>query len=87
MAEEASNDGIMNERYLYEDQNYTKTTDTKLPMDFLEVPEPSFTRGFLELAEEAKNVCVENEQCLLIDEVLPQVAVMVKMQIQSLVAK
>ena len=47
-------------------------------MDFLEVPEPSFTRGFLELAEEAKNVCVENEQCLHVDEVLPQVAVMAK---------
>ena len=49
-------------------------------MDFLEIPEPSFTRGFLELAEEAKNVCVENEQCLHVDEVLhvPQVAVMTK---------
>ena len=55
-----------------------KPTITKLPMDFLEIPEPSFTRGFLELAEEAKNVCVENEQCLHVDEVLPQVAVMTK---------
>ena len=64
VAEEASTDGVMNEQCLYENQNYKKTTITKLPMDFLEVPEPSFTRGFLELAEEAKNVCVENEQCL-----------------------
>ena len=78
MAEEASTDGTMNEQCLYENQNCRKTTITKLPMDFLEVPEPSFTRGFLELAEEAKNVCVENEQCLHVDEVLPQVAVMAK---------
>ena len=42
-------------------------------MDFLEIPQPSFTRRFLELAEEARNVCVENEQCFLVDEVLPQV--------------
>ena len=55
-----------------------KTTITKLPMDFLEIPQPSFTRGFLELAEEARNVCVENEQCFHVDEVLPQVAGMTK---------
>ena len=30
------------------------------------------------MAEEARNVCVENEQCLYIDEVLPQVAGMTK---------
>ena len=30
------------------------------------------------MAEEARNVCVENEQCLHIDEVLPQVAGMTK---------
>ena len=78
VAEEASTDGTMNEQCLYENQKYKKRTITKLPMDFLEVPEPSFTRGFLELAEEAKNVCVENEQCLHVDEVLSQVAVMAK---------
>ena len=78
VAEEASTDGATNEQCLYEDKNYKKTTITKLPMDFLEIPELSFTRGFLELAEEAKNVCVENEQYLHIDEVLPQVAVITK---------
>ena len=59
VAEEASTDGAMNEQCLYENQNYKKTTITKLPMDFLEVPEPSFTRGFLELAEEAKNILLK----------------------------
>ena len=64
VAEEASTDGAMNVQCLSDDQNYKKTTNTKMPMDYLEIPEPSFTRGFLELAEEARNVCVENEQCL-----------------------
>ena len=39
------------------------------PWIFLEIPQPSFTRGFLELAEEARNVYIENEQCFLVDEV------------------
>ena len=30
------------------------------------------------MAEEARNVCIENEQCLHVDEVLPQMAVMTK---------
>ena len=73
VAEEASTDGAMNVQCLSDDQNYKKTTNMKMPMDYLEIPKPSFARGFLELAEEARNVCVENEQCLYIDEVLPQV--------------
>ena len=78
LAEEASTDGATNEKCLYEYQDYKKTTITKLSMDFLEIPQPSFTRGFLELAEEPRNVCVENEQCFLVDEVLPQVTGMTK---------
>ena len=64
-----------NEQCIYQDQNYTKTTITKLPMDFLEIPQPSFMRGFLELAE---NGDVESEQWFLVDEVLPQVTGMTK---------
>ena len=78
VAEEASTDGTMNVQCLSDDQNYKKTTNMKMPMDYLEVPEPSLTRGFLELAEEARNVCVENEQCLYTDEILPQVAGMTR---------
>ena len=73
VAEEATNDGTTNEQYIYEDQNYTKTTVAKLPMDFLEIPQPLFTRGFLELAEEARNGGVESEPWFLVDVVLPQV--------------
>ena len=37
------------------------------------------------MAEEAKNVCVDNEQCLHVDEVLPQVVVMAKPAIVTIV--
>ena len=47
-------------------------------MDFLEIPQQSFTRGFLKLAEEARNGGVESEPLFLVDEVLPQVTGMTK---------
>ena len=62
VAEKASSDGATNKQCLIDDQKNKKTTNMKMPMDYLEIPEPSLTRGFLELAEEARNVCVENEQ-------------------------
>ena len=74
LAGEARNGGVESEQcflvdevlpQVTEDQNYTKTTITKLSMDFLQIPQPSFTRGFLELAEEARNGGVESEQWFL----------------------
>ena len=59
VAEEASTNGTMNMQCLSDDHNYKKMTNLKMPMDYLEVPEPSLTGRFLELAEEARNVCVE----------------------------
>ena len=66
LAEEARKGGVESEPWFLmdevipqvtEDQNYTKTTITKLSMDFLEIPKPAFTRRFLELAEEVLNRC------------------------------
>ena len=57
-----------------DDQNYVKTTIMQMPMDFLEIPELSLPRGFLELTEEARNVKVEIEQCCYTDEVQTQEA-------------
>ena len=37
-------------------------------MDYLEIPAPSLPRGFLELAEGARNVNVEIEQCCYTDD-------------------
>ena len=44
-----------------------------MPTDFLEIPQPSHTRGFLKLAEEARNGCVGYRECHPVDADLPQV--------------
>ena len=50
------------------------TTIMQMPMDFLEIPEPSLPRGFLELAEEAKHVDVGSGQSCYTEEVQSQEA-------------
>ena len=47
---------------------------TIIQMDYLEIPEPSLPRGFLELAEEARNVNVESGQSCYTEEVQSQEA-------------
>ena len=74
MAKEAHTDGTRVVQCQSDDQNFMKTTIMQIPMDYLEIPEPSLPRGFLELAEEARNVNVEIEQCCYIDEVQTQEA-------------
>ena len=61
VAKKAHTDGTRVVKCQSDDQNYMKTTIMQMPMDFLEIPEPSLPRGFLELAEEARNVKVEIE--------------------------
>ena len=51
VAEEASTDGATNEQCIYEDQNYTKTTITKLPTDFVEIPKPTLSRVSVKVAD------------------------------------
>ena len=63
MAKEAHTDGTRVVQCQSDDQNSMKTTIMQMPMDYLEIPKPSLPRGFLELAEEARNVNVEIEQC------------------------
>ena len=46
----------------------------QMPMDFLEIPEPSLLRFFLELAEEAKYVDVGSGQSCYTEEVQSQEA-------------
>ena len=53
-------DGTRVVQYQSDDQNSMKTTIMQMPMDYLDIPEPSLPRGFLELAEEARNVSVES---------------------------
>ena len=44
----------------------------RMPRDYLEIPEPRLPRVFLDLAEEARNVKVENGRSCDMKEVQPQ---------------
>ena len=44
----------------------------QMPMDYLEIPEPTLPRGFLDLAEEARNVKVESGRSCYTEEVQSQ---------------
>ena len=82
MAEEASTDDTTNEQCIYEVLDNNKTTDRKLSMELLEIPQQLVMRGFLELAEEARNSGVEKKQSFLVEEVLPQVTGMTRPMIE-----
>ena len=73
VAEEASIDDTKIEKCMYEVMDNNETTERKLSTELLEIPQQLVTRGFLELAEEARNVGVEKQQSFLVEEVLPQV--------------
>ena len=62
-------DGTRVMQYQSDDQNSLKTTNMQMPMDYLEIPEPALPRGFLELAEEARNVKVESGRSCFTEEV------------------
>ena len=66
-AEDAGTDGTTNVQCRSIDYDNMKTTVMKLPTDFVKLP-----RGFLELAEEARNVSVESGQSCYTVEVQSQ---------------
>ena len=74
VAKEAHTDGTRVVQYQSDDQNSMKTTIMQMPMDYLEIPEPSLPRGFLELAEEARYINVESGQSCYTEEVQSQEA-------------
>ena len=82
VAEEAGTDDTTNEQCIYKILDNNKTTDRNLSMEFLEIPQQSVTRGFLELSEEARNICVAKKQCFLVEEVLPQVTELTRPMIE-----
>ena len=59
-------------QYQSDDQKSIKTTEMQMPMDYLEKPEPRLLRGFLDLAEEARNVKVESGRSCYTEEVQSQ---------------
>ena len=82
VAEEASTDDATNEQCIYEVLDSIKTTDGKLSMELLEIPQQLVTRRFLELAVEARNSGVEKKQSFLVEEVSPQVTGMTRPMIE-----
>ena len=55
IAEEANTGGATNEQHLHDDQNFKKTTNTKLLTDCIEITKPTLTRVSFKVAEEASN--------------------------------
>ena len=82
VAEEASTDDITIEKCIYEVLDNNETTERKLSTELLEIPQQSVTRGFLELAEEARKIGVEKKQSFLVEEILPQIAEMTRPMIE-----
>ena len=72
VAKMAHTDGTRVMQYHSDDQNSIKTTKMQMAMDYLEIPEPALPRGFLELAEEARNVKVESGRSCYTEEVQSQ---------------
>ena len=72
VAKMAHTDGIRVVQYHSDNQNSMKTTIMLMPTDYLEIPEPALPRGFLQLAEEARNVSVESGQSCYTQEVQSQ---------------
>ena len=62
VAKEVHTDGTRVVQCQSDDQNVMKMTIMQMFMDYLEIPEPSLPRGFLELAKEARDVNVEIEE-------------------------
>ena len=59
-----------------------ETTKWKLFTELLEIPQQSVTRGFLELAEEARKIGTEKKQSFLINKIPPQVTEMTRPMIE-----
>ena len=82
VAEEAGTNDTTIEKCMYEVLDNNETTEWKLSTEVLDIPQQSVTRGFLELAEEAKKIGVEKKQSFLVGEVLPQITEMTRPMIE-----
>ena len=72
VAETAHTDGTGVMQYQWDERKSVKTTEMRMPRNYLEIPEPRLPRVFLDLAEEARNVIVENGGSCYTEEVQPQ---------------
>ena len=72
VAETAHTHGTGVMQYQWDDRKSVKTTEMRMPRNYLEIPEPRLPRVFLDLTEEARNVIVENGRSCFSEEVQPQ---------------
>ena len=82
VAEEAGINDTTIEKCMYEVLDNNETTERKFSTEVLDIPQQSVTRGFLELAEEARKIGVEEKQSFLMGEVLPQITEMMRPMIE-----
>ena len=73
VAKMAHTDGTRVMQYQSDAQKSMKTTNMQIPMDYLEIPEPTLPRVLLELAEEDRNAKVESGRYCYMEEVQSQV--------------
>ena len=73
VTEEASTYDTTIEKCTNDVLDKNETTNRKVSTEMLEIPQQLVTRGFLELAAEARIVRVEKNQSFLVEEVLPQI--------------
>ena len=71
-AKMAHTDGTRAMQHQSDDQNSLKMTNMQMHMDFLEIPEPTLPQGFLQLAEEARNVKIGRGRPCYMEEVKSQ---------------
>ena len=62
--------GVM--RYRWDDRESVEMIEVLMPRNYLEIPEPRLPRVLLHLAEEARNVILDNGPSCYIEEVQPQ---------------
>ena len=62
--------GVMHYEWIVRES--VRTTEMLMPSNYLEIPELKLPRVFLHLAEEARNVEVENDFSCCLEDVQPQ---------------
>ena len=82
VAEEAGTNDTTIEKCMHEVLDNNETTKLKLSTEVLDKPQQSVTRGFLELAEEARKIGVEKKQSFLVGDVLQQITEMTRPMIE-----
>ena len=72
VTETAPTDGTGVMQYQWDDRESVETIEVLMPRNYLEIPEPRLPRVLLDLAEEARNVILENGRSCYMEEVQPQ---------------